>query len=118
MAFVILALYAATLLAGGLLCFQLVKLRCDLQALQSRIADTPGIVPATKAPVIGIEILNPFELATATNRLARPLIAIAPGLITRIVYRRTVGILESQLAQRGVSANVKIYAEEVPDAMG
>lgn len=107
---VLMILSAAAILLGVWLLLTLRRLKSQARALNQRIDDARGL-PATPKDrsLIGIEILNPFELATRDSRLARPLIAVTPGLIRRIVYRRTTEILVPQLAEHGVLADVKLY---------
>ncbi|TAM13010.1 MAG: hypothetical protein EPN72_11450 [Nevskiaceae bacterium] len=118
MAFVVISLGIVALVGTGLLLRELVATRRQLQALHARLARAPGIVTTSSAPIIGIEILNPFELAAAENRLARPMVVVAPGLIRRIVYKRTVQTILQQLQTRGVKASVRIYNGGTSDDLG
>ncbi|MCE5289868.1 MAG: hypothetical protein LLG14_11575 [Nocardiaceae bacterium] len=58
---------------------------------------------------ITIEILNPNELAASENQMATVAGAVAPNLLSQIVYAKAAGILREQLAGHGVEADVKIH---------
>lgn len=62
-----------------------------------------------KERLITIEILNPAELAATHNKYSGVAGAVAPGLIRKIVYARTVQILREQLVAQGVQADVRIH---------
>ncbi len=106
-----------TSLAGGavvlglLLYTEMWRLQRQLVGLQHRYQTAPALPSAIPRPVIGIKILNPFELAVRESRLAEPVAMLAPQVIERIVYRRTVEILTEQLRERGVEAQVQIHHE-------
>jgi hypothetical protein len=56
-----------------------------------------------------VEILNPLELARAQHRLGGVAGAVAPSAIRGIVYDQAAKITRSQLAARGVAADVQIH---------
>lgn len=113
---VLLALTIVAIVVAGWLLVEVHALNRRASALHQRVDGEPGVaLPARSGTVISVEILNPFELATHDSRLARPLIAIAPGVIHRIVYRRTAQIMTAQLAERGVRAEVKIHRSGAVD---
>lgn len=106
-------LAALSVLLSVCLLFIVLQLYRQAGRLQQRVDDGSGLAPMPpNRTLIGIEILNPFELAEQDSRLARPLIAMAPGVIRRIVYRRTRETLIPQLAERGVRADVRVYRSE------
>lgn len=118
MAFIVIGLGGAALIGTGVLYMQLRVVRRRLRALHARLAGVPGCAAPGCGPSIAIEILNPYELASAENRLAHPLIAVAPELVRRIVYKRTLQTIVEQLEARGVRANVKICGGGSCDDLG
>jgi predicted cobalt transporter CbtA len=96
---------------------QTMKIRRQNAKLEAAVA--PLRAEAVRAPDAGalpgpgrfltIEILNPSELARAENKFAPMASAVAPRLLTQIVYAKAAGILREQLAERGVEADVKIH---------
>lgn len=91
----------------------LASLQRDQEALAGAWRDLPPdagrLLAATRAPVIGIEILNPIELAAKESSFAGPVGTVAPELIRRIVYQRTTEILRDELRQKGVQAEVTLH---------
>ncbi|TJY61925.1 hypothetical protein E4T66_06675 [Sinimarinibacterium sp. CAU 1509] len=71
--------------------------------------DASALLPRGTAPLISIEILNPVELASKESRFAAPLGAVAPSVIRRLVYERTVLILQDELVKYGVQAEVRTH---------
>jgi hypothetical protein len=63
----------------------------------------------SKDRLITIEILNPAELAATQSRFSGVAGGVAPGLIRKIVYDRTVQILREQLVAQGVQADVRLH---------
>lgn len=59
--------------------------------------------------VIGVEILNPLEVAAKANWIAGPVGGLAPSLIRREVYRQTRAIMQEQLAAQGIESRVQLY---------
>ncbi len=71
--------------------------------------DSSALLPKGTAPLISIEILNPVELASKESRFAAPLGVVAPSVIRRLVYERTVAMLQDELIKYGVQAEVRTH---------
>ncbi|HEU0196604.1 MAG TPA: hypothetical protein VFQ88_05220 [Nevskiaceae bacterium] len=111
-----LVLTLVVILLGLFVLEELWRLRRQYRALGAPLETAAGLtVDAADDSFISVRILNPFELAANDNRLARPLIALAPGVIRRIVYRRTMQTMVAQLQERGVRADVNIHFAEPSD---
>jgi hypothetical protein len=59
--------------------------------------------------MIGIEILNPIELARVRGRMFGIAGSLVPHLTRRIVYDQTAQQLREQLAAHGVDADVRVH---------
>lgn len=68
-----------------------------------------AVYTAGKGRIITVEILNPLELAASQVKVAGPAGSVAPELIRKQVYAKTVSILKEQLVQQGVEAEVQIH---------
>ncbi len=102
------------------LIFQLRRLRAAYRVLQ---AETAGLVRAAEAVppnledqvaapaqrLIGINILNPMELAAQESWFAETFGGLAPPLIHKLVYERASKIVETKLQEHGVVAEVTIH---------
>lgn len=88
------------------------RLRQDAEALKPLHADlNPELrqqLGEARSRVIGIEILNPIEVAAKESWIAGRFGALAPGLIQREVYRQTREILEVQLREYGIEPRVRL----------
>ena len=115
-----LLLLVISLGAAGYLLWQLKiqrQLLANLQAEQVTLAsawkargsDVRQLPKAETTPLISIEILNSTELAVKESSFAGTLNSLAPGVVRRMVYRRTAEILREELAGRGVRAEVNLH---------
>lgn len=59
--------------------------------------------------IIGIEILNPMEVAAKESWVAGQFGALAPSFIQREVYRQTRNILETQLREYGIEPRLHMF---------
>lgn len=101
----------------GVLVAQTMKIRQQNAKLEAAVA--PLRAEAVRSPdasalpgrgrFLTIEILNANELAAAENKMAPVAGAVAPNLLSQIVYAKAAGILREQLAGHGVEADVKIH---------
>ncbi|WP_375497834.1 hypothetical protein [uncultured Jatrophihabitans sp.] len=66
--------------------------------------------------LISIEILNVRELAATRGRLAGLAGSLAPALTRRIVYDQTLKILNQQLVEQQVRADVRLHVIPVDQA--
>lgn len=71
--------------------------------------DTRHLLPQTAGALISIEILNPIALASTESSFAGPIGSIAPGLIRKLVYQRTIAMLREELLKHGVQAQVQTH---------
>lgn len=103
----------------GLLAWAL-KLRAQLQALETRsneLSARVGSLPPAKGDSAGkpmlltIEILNPIELARKESWFAGAFGTVTPALLRRIVYAKTLVIMQEQLLQFDVKADVQLQGE-------
>jgi len=89
--------------------FLLLRAQQRLQALHGRASLATALPPDGSArPLITVEILNPFELATQRVAIAALGAKLAPRVIERIVYQQTLAILKTEIAKHGVEARVRI----------
>ena len=58
--------------------------------------------------LLTVEILNPVELARKESWFAGAFGSLTPGLLRRIVYARTLKIMQQQLLQFDVKADVQL----------
>lgn len=107
------------LVSLGLLAW-VVKLRTRLATLEaqaSALASRLGTMPAPMRDTSGkpmfltIEILNPVELARKESWFAGAFASLTPTLLKRIVYARTLTIMQDQLLQFDVKADVQIFGD-------
>lgn len=75
------------------------------QELDGATAELDGL--QSQAQLV-IDVLNPLALAREQSRYAGKLIAVAPELIRKRVYQIVASELQSELAGRGVEAEVTI----------
>jgi len=61
-----------------------------------------------RSRVLGVEILNPLEVAAKQSWVAGQFGALAPDLIRREVYRQARDILEEQLREYGIEPRVRL----------
>lgn len=103
----------------GLLAWAL-KLRARLAALERRsneLSARVGSLPPARSDSAGkpmrltIEILNPIELARKESWFAGAFGTLTPALLRRIVYTRTLTIMQEQLLQFDVKADVQLQGE-------
>jgi hypothetical protein len=103
----------------GLLVWRLRILDAKERALR---ADFAHLTPAAALPpplevafqsgrqrFLTVEILNPLELARAQHKLAGVAGAVAPSAVRALVYEQAAKITRTQLAERGVAADVQIH---------
>lgn len=109
MDFILLALATLVLILMLMILTVVYRLKQRATTLQTQLGGSRLQLPDDERPVISLEILNPFEVAQQESNLAGPVIAVAPEIIRRIVYRRTSGILREQLKERGVQAQVRVH---------
>lgn len=110
----------ALLLSLGLLAWVL-QLRMQLVRLEretARLAESvalqapPALREAPGTPMrISIEILNPVELARKESWFAGAFGSLTPALLRRIVYARTLTIMQQQLEQFHVKADVRLTGD-------
>ncbi|TXI82945.1 MAG: hypothetical protein E6Q40_11765 [Cupriavidus sp.] len=107
------------ILSSGLLAWVL-KLRARLAVLEAQTQDLStrlGSAPAVKGDSSGkpmlltIEILNPVELARKESWFAGAFGALTPALLRRIVYAKTLVIMQEQLLQFDVKADVQLQGD-------
>lgn len=55
-----------------------------------------------------INILNPIEVARSNSRLGGIAGSVAPGMVTRKIYRQMGEQLKAQLAEHGIEAQVTV----------
>jgi hypothetical protein len=113
-------LLAANLLAALGLLIWAVVLRRRLQRLHETTAalaasvgaqppDTPLDPGGRGGMCISIEILNMVELARKESWIAGAFGSLTPALLQRIVYARTLKIMQAQLEQFDVKAEVRLH---------
>lgn len=88
------------------------RLRSDQAALTAAWRAQPPAGETLRGAqplLIGIEILNPIELACTQSPFAGPLSTVAPDMIRRIVYQRAASILREELASRGAQATITVH---------
>ncbi|MGH8528816.1 MAG: hypothetical protein ACRETN_03095 [Nevskiales bacterium] len=85
------------------------------------VAAAPIVPPPTSPPeleallaegrrmLISIEILNPMQLAAKESWFASVFGTLSPALIKKIVNERTQKMLETQLKDYGVEADVRLH---------
>ncbi|MGH8541836.1 MAG: hypothetical protein ACRETW_15195 [Stenotrophobium sp.] len=78
-----------------------------LVELGAQPADLKKELADKKAMLLTVEILNPMELARKESWFAGAAGSLAPGLVRRIVYRRTRAMMLDQLALFHVKAEVR-----------
>ncbi len=107
------------ILSLGLLAWAL-KLRAQLavlegqsNALSARLGSAPPVksVATDKPMLLTIEILNPVELARKESWFAGAFGTLTPTLLRRIVYTRTLTIMQDQLLQFDVKADVQLQGD-------
>ncbi|WP_028080161.1 hypothetical protein [Solimonas soli] len=102
-------LIAATGLAWLATLVLLLRMQRRVRALHARASLAAALPPDGSArPLITVEILNPFELATQRVAVAAIGARLAPRVIERIVYQQTSSILRTEIAKHGVEARVRI----------
>lgn len=107
-------LFSAGLLTWGLsLRARLAALEKQSQALAANLGSAPAATAAAagKPMRITIEILNPVELARKESWFAGAFGSLTPTLLRRIVYARTLTIMEQQLLQFDVKADVQLQGD-------
>ncbi|WP_156966417.1 hypothetical protein [Algiphilus aromaticivorans] len=108
-----LLLLAGLLLASLRNARTLTRLRADAEALKPLHAELgPELrqqLTESGSRVIGIEILNPLQVAASQSWVAGRFGALAPGLIQREVYRQTREVLEVQLREYGIEPRVRVH---------
>lgn len=106
-------------LSLGLLAWAL-KLRARLSALEAQsnaLGERLGSMSPAKSDSTGkpmlltIEILNPIELARKESWFAGAFGTLTPSLLRRIVYTRTLTIMQDQLLQFDVKADVQLQGD-------
>lgn len=92
---------------------RLALLEVQSNALASRLGAAPAAVRDTagKPMLLTIEILNPVELARKESWFAGAFGSLTPTLLRRIVYARTLTIMQDQLLQFDVKADVQLLGE-------
>jgi hypothetical protein len=109
-----LVLIAALALVAGAaiaLAFLAARQRKQLRALQARLAAHDGLA----AGAIGVEILNPVDVATQRHWLGGILGTLTPELVRVIVQRETIKVLRTELAARGIRARVRAAGDTGPE---
>ena len=89
---------------------QLATLETQCRALADRLGSGPAVVrdAAGQPMLLTVEILNPVELARKESWFAGAFGSLTPGLLRRIVYARTLKIMQQQLLQFDVKADVQL----------
>ena len=107
------------LFSAGLLAWVL-QLRSRLAILEAQSSALAGQLGATPVPMrdtsgkpmfLTIEILNPVELARKESWFAGAFASLTPTLLKRIVYARTLTIMQDQLLQFDVKADVQLFGD-------
>jgi len=107
------------LISLGLLVW-ILKLRERVELLESQAsAFATRLGTAAPAPrdasgkpmLITIEILNPIELARKESWVAGAFGSLTPTLLRRIVYTKTLTIMQQQLLQFDVKADVQLLGD-------
>lgn len=107
------------ILSLGLLAWAL-KLRARLLALEAQanaLGQRLGSAPLARSEAPGqpmlltIEILNPIELARKESWFAGAFGTLTPALLRRIVYAKTLVIMQEQLLQFDVKADVQLQGD-------
>ncbi|MGH8461142.1 MAG: hypothetical protein ACRESS_06010 [Stenotrophobium sp.] len=78
-----------------------------LVELGAQPADLKRELADKKAMLLTVEILNPMELARKESWFAGVAGSLAPGMVRRIVYKRTRSMMLEQLALFHVKAEVR-----------
>lgn len=108
------------LLILGFLAWRYWRMREEIASLRARaeaLDPNMGAIPPElaelfredKSRILAIEILNPMELAAKESWFAGALGTISPGLLRKLVYERTAKIMQDQLKDFGVEAQVSIH---------
>ena len=92
---------------------RLAALEARTQALATQAGALPGFAsePVGRPMLIAIEILNPVELARKESWFAGAFGSLTPALLKRIVYARTLTIMQQQLLQFDVKADVRLLGD-------
>lgn len=92
---------------------RLAVLEAQSNALAARLGTTPVAMRDTagKPMLLTIEILNPVELARKESWFAGAFGSLTPTLLRRIVYARTLTIMQDQLLQFDVKADVQLFGD-------
>lgn len=92
---------------------ELTALRNRAKALDPELSGPPPeleeLFKDSKSSIIGIEILNAIELARKESWFAGVFGSISPKLVRRKVYDQAAGIIQDQLLDFGVEADVRVY---------
>ena len=92
---------------------QLAVLEAQSKVTAARLGTAPVAVrdAAGKPMLLTIEILNPVELARKESWFAGAFGSLTPTLLRRIVYARTLVIMQEQLLQFDVKADVQLLGD-------
>jgi hypothetical protein len=92
---------------------RLAALEAQSNALSTRLGSAPPVKgdPSGKPMLLTIEILNPIELARKESWFAGAFGTLTPALLRRIVYAKTLVIMQEQLLQFDVKADVQLQGE-------
>lgn len=91
----------------------------EAAAMDKKLSDLapPPLAPPALAEVLGtgareiiaIEVLNPLELAAKEHWLAGKFASLAPELLRKIVYAKTLQMMGPILETYGVKADVRLH---------
>lgn len=92
---------------------RLIVLEAQSNALSARLGGAPPAKSDSsgKPMRLTIEILNPIELARKESWFAGAFGTLTPALLRRIVYARTLTIMQDQLLLFDVKADVQLQGD-------
>jgi hypothetical protein len=92
---------------------RLIVLEAQSNALSARLGSAPPAKSDSsgKPMRLTIEILNPIELARKESWFAGAFGTLTPALLRRIVYARTLTIMQDQLLLFDVKADVQLQGD-------
>lgn len=102
------------------LLWRIMRLRRELSALKARAkvldpelagppAELAELFKESRSSLIAIEILNAMELASKESWFVGVFGSLSPRLVRRKVYDQAAGIIQDQLKDFGVEADVRVH---------